>query len=961
MKFKTFSGILLVFFVLCTVMPFSAHAFSSDQPIKVGYYPNDDMVFDIDNFGSVGYGYDVMRKIEEVSDLNFEFVEVKGDIFEALKSGEVDVIGLYFRTEERLSEYLYLDTPFNAVQMSLATKSEVNLPYDEPGIIDGSTVATYEGNYANQLLDAYLAENNISVKYIMGDLPSYREIEADYYLVYSSDQIESNYQMVLNLQKRQTYLISNYGNEEMMDAINDALHLVITQEGDFFEYLAQKYSTDSLHQFHRGLTTTEIELLRQRPFKVAYELAHRPLSYTDSAGVEAGAIIDLMNELVEIYGFDVEYYPYVAADPSTIPSDCDIVVSAIGDSDYIEQHFTPTQSYYQMPTLAIVPRDKAIALDSNIEILLSSPKIGILKYLYSDFDALSAYASENELIFYDTFESLLTDYENQVIDLAVFTESGTTYANSYLKKAEHYSFVTDFELSYRFSISNDIADTYVPIFNVMFDNVPQVTYEEILMRHTSQHFYEPTLTDTIKDNWYYFAIVLLIVTAGYIILHVNGQIKKKEALLKSYNTDPLTGLVALPRFRQLLDEVLADAKPNEYELISMDIDMFKTINTHFSPERGTELICAIADGLKRALEGTSAIICRRTADQFLILRKKGDGGGIKQIYKIDIVPKIESTINKRYKVNLCFGCVNITDNKEKATAIIGYADSARLSGKQLHKTTFTEFDSKMRKLYEDKINITFRMEQALSDKEFVVEYQPKIDVESLTIGGVEALVRWHPKLGGKIYPDEFIPVFEANGFIASLDLYVLDLVCKDISDVYRKRGTPRISVNLSAHTILADGIVNRISDILDIHKVMPSEIEFELTESAVESDPERFLAVVKQLKKLGYYISIDDFGAGVSSLNRLSAVDADVLKLDKAFFDLKDQGGKSNVVVTDIINMAKNLDMQVVAEGVETYAQAVWLKSLGCDYVQGYYFERPMSDEDFMNLLDAKKRYELKP
>ncbi len=295
----------------------------------------------------------------------------------------------------------------------------------------------------------------------------------------------------------------------------------------------------------------------------------------------------------------------------------------------------------------------------------------------------------------------------------------------------------------------------------------------------------------------------------------------------------------------------------------------------------------------------------------------------------------------------------------KITALIGQADNARLEGKSKHKTTFITFDDKMKKQYENKINITFRMEQALKDNEFTVEYQPKIDFNTLKLGGAEALVRWTPKFGEKIFPDEFIPIFEENGFISYLDLFVLKEVCKCIKENCYKMGIPRISVNLSAHTVLSNYIVNNISDTLATYEVDASMIELELTESAVEANTDRFLSTVKKFKELGFSISIDDFGAGVSSLNRLSAVEADILKLDKAFFNLKDQGAKSTVVVADVITMAKHLNMKVVAEGVETAAQAMWLKGIGCDYAQGYYFAKPMSEERFKEVLVSDKEYKI--
>ncbi len=433
--------------------------------------------------------------------------------------------------------------------------------------------------------------------------------------------------------------------------------------------------------------------------------------------------------------------------------------------------------------------------------------------------------------------------------------------------------------------------------------------------------------------------------------------EKQKALTIAYNTDALTEMTAFHKFREMVDETLKKASPKEYELISLDVDMFKTINTHYSNERGTEVILAVSNGLKKAFEGTSAIITRRTADQFLILRKIGEGGMLKDIYNNEILTNVRDVVGEKYNISMSFGSSYIDNCQEKATAIIGQADNARVYGKHSHKTTFKVFDAQMQKHYEDRINITFRMEQALKDKEFFVEYQPKIDFKTLTIGGAEALVRWKPKLGDTIYPDDFIPVFEENGFISSLDLFVFEEVCKFIKENGVRYAVPVVSVNLSAHTILSGNVITRITDIIRRYDVSPNKIEFEITESAIESDTGTFLTRIKHFKQLGYSISIDDFGAGVSSLNRLSAIEGDVLKLDKAFFDLKDQGGKSTVVVADVVNMAKHLNMKVVAEGVETSAQALWLKGINCDYAQGYYFEKSMSEDSFIQLLDTKKVY----
>ncbi len=952
----------LAFISIAIAFSASAYAASAETILRVGYQPYDDLIDNIDHVGSEGYGYEVLKKIEEVSDFRFEFIEIKGDVFDALENGTVDLIGLYYLSEQRAEQYLYLETPFNSVQLSMVTKSDKPLLYGDPESIDGKTVATYAENPANELLDEFLFENNISVEYIMNELHNYRNVEADFYLVYSSDSNLSEFQTILNFGKKHTYMISNYGNEEMMSKLNEALHIIIAEESDFFETLGDKYNHDTYHNLHRDLTKQETEILRQRPLVVAYESSHRPLSFTNDDGEADGAIIDVVNELSAKYDFEVEFAPYSLSAGEGPPENCDVVVSAVGDNQDIMENYTSTISYYSMQMLAMVPRGLGIVGDVPVSenIRKSSPKIGITSYLHVNFDLFAKEAVENEFVFFNSFEDLLKAYANGEVDMAIFTESGTTYANSYLSDNENYTYAADFMLDFHYAISNDIADVYTPIFNVMLDNISKRQYDEILMRNTATHFYEPTFIDTIKDNWYYYAIALLMLVAAFISYVLYKQQQEQLKLTKAYNTDPQTGLMAIHKFRDELEEKIQKAKPNEYELISFDIDLFKTINTHYSALRGTEIIITIADCLKDIFKNSSAIITRRTADQFLILRRINQGGTMKELYTDHILPAIKEVIGQQYNLSMSFGNVVIGNvSTEKISAYIGKADDARVAGKCSHKTTFITFDEKMQKQYEDKINITFRMKKALKDREFFVEYQPKVNFNTLKIGGVEALVRWKPKLGETIYPDAFIPVFEKNGFIATLDLYVFDEVCRFIKNNHSFIDLPCISVNLSSHTILSEHLVSRISDIVSLHEIDPKMIELELTESAIETDPKMFLSRVKQLKKLGFNISIDDFGAGVSSLNRLSAIEADVLKLDKAFFNLEGQGGKSSVVVSDIVKMAKHLNMKVVAEGVETPAQAMWLKSIACDYAQGYYFEKPMPENKFVDLLVAKKQYSI--
>ncbi len=927
--------------------------------IRVGYQPKDDLVLNIEKLTNKGFGYDVLKKVEELSNLRFEFIEIKGDPFDALDNDIVDIIGLYFYTEDRAKKYLFLETPLNEVQMSLISKDTLNIPYSNPESINGKTVATYYQNPANEELDSYLSEHTISVEYMKGNFHDYDEVDADLYMHYSSYDIDENYVNILNFSKRFTFFVSTYGNEAMMETLNDGIREIVNNESGYILELKNKYFRDSYHLFQRNLTADELTVLRSRVLKVAYEENHRPITYKDSNGKAAGATVAIMDMLSKMYGFTVEYYGYSNASTESLPDDIDIVISAIGDQKFILDNFKLSESFYDMQFLAILPQslsNDAVTLESYWNKIA---KIGMLEYYNVDKNTHLYGVPQMSIENFDTLELLLEAYEKEHIDVAIITQSGLSYANSFLMDSTPRFYPSEFNHSFSFGVANTIASEYIPLFNVMLDKISVEQYEEIFFNNTNTYVYKKTIMRMILNYWHYFVIVILLIVIVVRTYNTRQKKSAQEALIEAYSTDFLTGFMTMDKFSKTMQEVLSHANNNEYELISFDIDMFKTINMYFSSKKGEEVILEISNALKTLFENKTAYFTRNTGEHFLILRKVDTAISMEKIYFDNILPRLTKVLGNKFNFTMSFGSVLIENQNEKISAIIGYADAARVYGKNKHENTFYTFDDTMRKDFNNKLSVTLRMEQALLESEFVVVLQPKINFKNLKVDGAEALVRWRPNDGEQIYPDAFIPILEKNGFIFQLDMCVLEDVCKFLVDNQSVFDIPRISVNLSAVSVLNDYLDQQICDITSRYGLKPSQIELEVTESAIIGNEQRFVAKVNKMKSLGFLISIDDFGAGVSSLNRLGSIKADVLKLDKAFFDAVDSEEKMVVVVADVIKMAKGLEMSVVAEGVETLKQAQWLKGLECDYAQGYFFEKPMEKGEFLNLLKSKKSYGL--
>ena len=241
------------------------------------------------------------------------------------------------------------------------------------------------------------------------------------------------------------------------------------------------------------------------------------------------------------------------------------------------------------------------------------------------------------------------------------------------------------------------------------------------------------------------------------------------------------------------------------------------------------------------------------------------------------------------------------------------------------------------------------MEDALKNREFQVYLQPKYHLPEEKIGGAEALVRWCSRAEGMIYPDEFIPLFEKNGFVVTLDLWVFEEVCRTLCS-WTERGVKpvKISVNCSRVHFKNEKFLQAYLAIADQYQIDRSLIEIELTESVVFEDTERLIKIIEQIRAAGFGCSMDDFGSGYSSLNLIQSIPVDTLKIDKVFFkDKTMELDRLKAVVGGIIRMSHSLSMVTVAEGVEYREQVEMLKQEGCDYIQGYIFDKPMNIASF--------------
>ena len=445
-------------------------------------------------------------------------------------------------------------------------------------------------------------------------------------------------------------------------------------------------------------------------------------------------------------------------------------------------------------------------------------------------------------------------------------------------------------------------------------------------------------------------IILLFCVLAYFILNKNNKMLNKLAYY-----DELSGVYKSNHFRNICEYTLKfDVR---YSICVFNIKKFKFINELLGENGANELLCYIREVLDNNI-GESDCYCRDTADQFILFINSIDKEEVlNRIEKINNEIREFSIINNQNCTVEIYG--GICSYIEKESTDISYKtmyDNALFSMKQSKKLNkdFVFYDEDINKDMNKESFIERYKQVALDNREFKLFLQPKVDLKTKKVISAEALVRWIRDDGTMIFPNDFIPIFENNGFCEKLDIYMIEEACKKLSD-WKKIGIDNISISINQSKLLfyKSDYIETISSITKKYGVPNSCITLEILESLTIHNFEQFNTTIKELHSKGFKVSMDDFGSGYSSFNTLSKLKIDELKIDRDFL-LKIDKDKDNenkdrqrIILKSIISLAKRLNIETVVEGVETEENLELISRLGCDMAQGYYFSRPLSVDDF--------------
>ncbi len=450
-----------------------------------------------------------------------------------------------------------------------------------------------------------------------------------------------------------------------------------------------------------------------------------------------------------------------------------------------------------------------------------------------------------------------------------------------------------------------------------------------------------------------------------------SQLKKAEKEIRFLAFyDGLTGLANRMLFMDRLEQIITDStrKKKHFALLFLDLDNFKSVNDTLGHHTGDLLLKKVADSIKKSIRGSDsitrteeqvednqALIARLGGDEFTILVTDiGEPKNAARIARrlLRIIPAVHNFNGHEVSITASIGISVFPEDGDEAEMLMKNADTAMYHAKDQGKNTYQFFRNSMNEIALEQFSIHRDLRKALQNKEFILHYQPKINMPDRKIVGAEALIRWRHPHQGMIPPNKFIPIAEETGFIIDINRWVLNTAFWQAQKWNNQGFSPiTMAVNLSGYKLARQNIIKSIKNALAKTDLDAKNIEIEITENILMQDTEAIVSTLKKIKDLNLNIALDDFGTGYSSLSYLTSFPVDTIKIDRSFVMECTTEKNNPVIIKAIIAMGQSLGKKIVAEGIETQEQYHFLKEFGCDEAQGFYFSRPVSPDDFAKLL----------
>lgn len=743
------------------------------------------------------------------------------------------------------------------------------------------------------------------------------------------------------------YIAVSKQRPDLLAQINRSINDILLRNPDYRTDLYDKYLSPSSNQVP-VLTKEEVEYIEaaDEPIHISYDPSFAPFSYKDAEGELNGIMADIFARIAEKSGLDFQFEACPAATALRAVKLGETDAVSVVDGDYLwdeRNHMNTTLRFLNTPSAMITQAER-----TEIEVLA-------LPEGYQLSEHVAQNNPEKEIQYYDSIQACF----DAVLDgKAQATYTNTQTANYIISDPKYEKLHVTALTQYPNDLCIGVSKSADPrLFSILDKYIQYMSNEEIdtLLLNNSVSVRPITMEAFVHQNiWLITGLVAAVSGSIILLLCINlfNISRSKRRIQDLLYRDELTGLDNINRFYVRAEELLATGK---YAVVYCDIDRFKLINDTFGFEEGDEVLRAFGSILQKSMEDRECC-ARLSADNFVMLRHYKQW----ETLAADLM-HIQAVLNKwrgergiiPYEIAVSFGVYQADAGETNdMKQMLDFANYAMRSAKTAAGGSCFLYDEQMRNKALFEQGLEGRLVSAMEQGEFEAYYQPKVDMDTGRIVGCEALVRWNHPEQGLLMPGSFIPFFEKKGLIVRVDLHMFEQVCRTVRR-WLDEGRPAVTVscNFSQMHFGHDGFAGQVSEIADRFQVPHHLLEVEITESAIADAPESVSSALTELKMRGFQIAIDDFGSGYSSLGQLQRLRADVLKLDRSFVCAGLQGPREQIVIENLVNMASELGMEVVCEGVETQVQVKVLQDIGCHIAQGYYYYRPMQTAAFEQLL----------
>ncbi len=935
--------------------------------VRVGWYES--AFNSTDSFGRrSGYAYEYQMKVAAYTGWRFEYVRGSwSELMQMLMAGELDLMSDISWTPERAEHILYPSLPMGSEEYYLFVSADnEGINTSDFSTLNGKRIGVNKDSIQAIFFREWTENHGITceTEELTGDeeesIKLVRDGMLDGYVTvdfFVADTFSENGAVIpmARVGASDFFFAVSKEKPDLLAELETALNRIQEENRNYNQQLADK------HLITRGanafLNTGEKEWLEAHGGKVrvGYQDGYLAFCAADPENGElTGALKDYLEAAADsVMNAHIDFEPRAfataeAAMKALENGEVDCVFPAnLSHSDAEDRGLLMSPALMCTDLFAVVRQAdrQAFARREHVLVAVNEGNPNYESCLKDDFP-------DWRIVYYPTTAECLDAVSKGVADCVLISSYRYNNIARQCDRLHLATVTTGYELEYCFAVPAGEPALY-SLLSKAADLVPDSAVNTALSKYVSEDA-KTTLTDFLEENvWVVIAVVgaILLALLAVMLRSIRAE-KNAEKLIRVTETDELTGLYNRDYFLEYAGRLRREHPETQMDAVVLNIDRFHSVNAMSGREFGDKVLRTLGNEIRAAADEAGGIAGRFEADRFDIFCPHRED--YRPLYD-RLQGKLDEIANGA-NIRLRMGVMPWQDGME-AVQMFDRARTACGMARDNYKEHLIVFDEKMQEREQYEQRLLNDLSRALNNYEFEVHYQPQYDIQSEPpkLVSAEALVRWnHPELG-MIPPGDFVPLFERSGKIGEVDRYVWSEAARQVArwrDLYGV--TIPISVNLSRVDVFDPELESALEKLLAYNGLGQEIIKLEVTESAYTGNADQVIKVVEGLRRKGYVVEMDDFGSGYSSLNMLSAMPVDVLKMDRAFIQRIGEDEKDAHLVALILEIAKSLKIPVVAEGVETDEQLQMLKKLGCSLVQGFYFSRPLPADEFENQVIMK-------